>query len=190
MIKKIFNFFGYTLLPNKEFKDFLEQGVYIEKKADALILEHKRMFDFNSFKPQLTYEEFCALNNLEDKTYRLKFHNLYWRDQYEAQHIAVELRKLSLTPDLLRAFLQAFAAYDWNKTAEYMKKTGWKYSGNENTPTIEDLQYTVISLIPHGDFSHPENTCMSGGFEVTVNYVDGKPNCKIKFKEDDVFYLR
>jgi hypothetical protein len=187
MIKQILKFFGFTLITKEEYSQILDKVSSLEKKANEINTIQNNLFEFKSFKPELTYKEFCEKNNLTDKPYTGKYHGKYWKDQYQAAHIGYELRRISMHPKLLQCFLQEFSKFDWVGTAEFMKKHNWCYSGDKETPTVTELQYTVISLIPN-DFTHPDNTIMSGGFEVTLSYVDSIPQCKIFFRESDVQY--
>lgn len=187
MIRAILNFFGYTIISQSELE---EKNNRISELEKTIQNNHDFLFNFNCFKPELKYDEFCEKNNLpKERNHSHKYWNQYWDDQYAAHHIAVHLRKLSLHPKLLRAFLVEFGSYDWKSRAEFMKKVNWTYAGSKETPTIKELQHTVFSLIPEGDFDHPNNTIQSGGFEVTINYIDGEPNCKIFFRESDVRYV-
>lgn len=190
MLKKILEYFGYKLIKFTEFDELKNECKRLEKKLDKCTQDYEDLFDFKSFKPEHTFEEFCEINNLDGKRARSEVWSKYWTAEYRANEIAFALRNISRHPELLQCFLVEFAKFDWAKIHKFMKDTNWCYSGHKETPTIEELQYTTITLIPEDNFNSSENTISSGGFEVTLCYIDDKPFCKIHFKESDIQYLR
>lgn len=132
--------------------------------------------DFKKFVPSKGYNEVYP----DDKSH---YHwNEYWRDYYRDYHIAYKLRILSKkAPVLLNAFLNAFSSYDWEKTRAYMESVNWTWHDSKTSPTIEDLKYCVISLLPENDFTYTDSGISSGGFEVILGYGEDKAVCEIKF---------
>lgn len=189
MIKSILKFFGYIAITPEELQ---AKDIEIEEARNTIKNNHDFLFEFHAFKPELTYDEYCDKNNLPKSRHKSHEHwNAYWHDQYAAHHIAVAIRKLSMHPELLKAFLEEFASFDWKGTAQFMKDTNWTYGGEKDSPTIERLQYAVISLAESGmnNYENEKNAIQSGGFTLAISYIQNKPHCKISFQKSDVAYL-
>jgi hypothetical protein len=175
MIKKIFKKFGY--MPIIEHKQAFDAAYRNHQKSEEYIAD---LFNFDRFKPERTYQEFCILSGKE-KHVTNTFWSEYWNKYYRPKEIATHIHKLALEPLLLREFLYQFAAFDWAGTAKFMKETKWCYQNNKTSPTISELQAAVIVILPYDNFGSENNTISSGGFSVTLYYDENKPVCKIEF---------
>lgn len=175
MINKILAKFGYELIK-------VDRLSAIEALLAKSVKDREALFKEPKVNPPISYNEFYESNGrMINGRYAW---NVYWKKWYEPHYQAFYLRKLSNYPHLIKPFLLAFAEFDWVGTAEYMKSVNWCWSDNTVTPTIDDLQDTVLGLlescISEGDFESGESVS-SGGFEVSVSKKDEEWSVKITF---------
>ena len=178
---RILNFFNLISLTEYNLK------VDTEKKLnDSLAaLTQAQINMWAQEKPKMTYDEYLKsigtdyFTAAKTKDVWNNYYNKYHRDQYQA----FKIRNLTKHPHLLHAFLNEFGSFDWVKVRDYMKSVNWTWSDHDLTPTIEELKDCVIGLIPCDNYDNTENDLMSGGFYVSLYYLEGKPVCKIEFKE-------
>lgn len=166
------------------FKELLQKcGLYTESKVDELINKSMELSDkyndlFTNKKVKPTYPTFEQFSP-EPKFNNAEFYK--WWDKYAGpEHDAVKLRKISLNPNLLKAFMLAFGTFNWAEVYVFMVNTNWIYSNRNNTPTIAELQSIVIELLPLDGFKNKQgepdknNTISSGGFSVTAYTEDNE----------------
>ncbi len=155
------------LLKNKN-KDILVLQENYNKQLTANTNLYQQINNFNKsesfdFEPKVSYVE------KEYKSF-YEYYDLHRRNEYASR----VLRKIGKeNPDLLIKFLNEFAAFDWKKVYEYMKKINWTYSSTEwntehPTPTIEHLQDAVITLIPFDGYDNRNCGMQSGGWTVSA----------------------
>lgn len=181
MKNKILKFFGLITLTEYNLK------VNIEKKLNDTLadLAQAQIDMWAQEKPAMTYQEYLKsigtdyYTAAKTKDIWNDYYSKYHRDQYEA----FKIRNLTKHPHLLNAFLNEFGSFDWVKVRDYMKSANWTWNDHDRTPSVEELKDCVIALIPADDYDNTNNCVMSGGFYVSLYYLDGKPVCKIEFKE-------
>ncbi len=67
-----------------------------------------------------------------------------------------------------RTLEEAFEVVNWKNIHAYMVINGWRYADINQTPTIDDLQATVMSLMQEIRRSTRDNTSTAtGGFIVS-----------------------
>lgn len=163
MINKILAKFGYTLTKTERISQ-------LEALLAKAVKNQEDIFKEPKVSPPISYSEFYKANGtvIDGRA----AWNVYWKKYYEPYYQAFYLRKLSNYPQLIKQFLLAFAEFDWVGTANYMKSVNWCWSDNQITPTVDDLQDTVLGLLvsglTEGDFENGE-TVSSGGFKVSVS---------------------
>ena len=191
----ILNFFGLTTL--KDQADTVNHLLQIERELDEkrkaaeeelyrLKQKDNNLFNWDIISGKIiSYEDYKNENNILPG----RFDNVIWRHYYDKTHRnphqAYKMRLLTLNPDMLNAFMTAFAAFNWQEVADYMERTNWFWSDRKRSPTVQELQDCVITLLPNNIEELKDHTkesgWSSGGFEVCLFYKDNKATCKIKF---------
>lgn len=166
MLQKILKFFGLTTLKNLKIEQ--DKNQLLIEENQQLKQQYNNLFDFDCFKPKITYAQYCNELNTNPQLNK-KLWNDYWDLYYKDNETAFKLRKLSLEPKLLSEFLYKFSNFHWSQVYVIMKNMNWKWRDSENTPTISELKDCVISLIDTSDYTL-NGYVESGGFKVKVCY--------------------
>ncbi len=197
----ILNFFGLTTLKDQAEtvnhlisveKELVEKAKNAEDKLYQSELKYNRLFDWKLLQETLiTYNQYLESKGIE-RNYDMKRHHDifydYWDNCLANELQALTIRKLSMNPEMLNAFLLEFIAYDFEDIEKFMKSVNWCWSDRDRTPTIDELKRAVIELVPL-DFNDEKNGTSSGGFKVSLYYKDGKPYCNISFDKKDLMHL-
>ena len=172
MIDKILAFFGYKIIEINLYNKIKTEVEELGIKVSALekdFAEKVSLFEKPGIEPEISFTDFQKALTTDNGYSPWQ---LYWKKYYAGAYLAWYLRQISLSPDFVANFLFKFSTFDWNGTATYMKQANWTWSNNKVTPSAQDLQQGVVSLlflaIKDIQIGKPESTVESGGFLVTV----------------------